>query len=435
MSSNTTFRTVYQYNKELISKENMEKLMEIAEDYRRVKNYVYQRYGGIRSIVKIYPGYTVQNEMTKSGLRERLGLPSVYFYLAVFEALGDIKAQWTHVKDQILKNINANSSLTAEEYHYLRYVIKVNPCFQAIILGQEVKLEGEFQEKFSQLRSEVNKEKVNRYLCRQVRKHSRRMHTDKADGFSITERAYRYGEHGIYITVKEKRKRIFVLLTDGNQYKKQLYISLKPEERGIVIRIPLEVQVKQHKTYKNQIGIAIGMLQMFVTDSGCIYGDEYGKYQFQLNEYVSQGAKKYRRNRENNPGRKKYYAGKKRLEAGLHTYINQEINRLLKEEKPETIYIPKLPPISKAGINKKINHSVGMWQRGYIRRRLMQKCQEQSISLVEVFGKDISNECSCCGHIGTKKEGFFNCPGCGANLPERTNAARNVLKRGLASIE
>lgn len=61
----------------------MRKLQEIAEDYRAVKNYVYQRYGGIKSLSKIYPGYTVQNEMTASGLRASLGLPSVYFYLAV----------------------------------------------------------------------------------------------------------------------------------------------------------------------------------------------------------------------------------------------------------------------------------------------------------------------------------------------------------------
>ena len=39
----------------------MKKLQEIAGDYRTVKNYVYQRYGGIKSLSKIYPGYTVQN--------------------------------------------------------------------------------------------------------------------------------------------------------------------------------------------------------------------------------------------------------------------------------------------------------------------------------------------------------------------------------------
>ena len=73
-------------------------MAEIAEDFRSVKNYVYQRYGGIRSLSKIYPGYTVQNEMTAGGLRTQLGMPSVYFYMAVFYALGAIKIQRTRTK-------------------------------------------------------------------------------------------------------------------------------------------------------------------------------------------------------------------------------------------------------------------------------------------------------------------------------------------------
>ena len=88
----------------------MQKLLEIAEDYKKVKNYVYNRYGGIGSLSKIYPGYTVQNEMTKSGLRAELGMPSVYFYLAMFDALGDIKSQWTRTKSKLLKLIAVNQN-------------------------------------------------------------------------------------------------------------------------------------------------------------------------------------------------------------------------------------------------------------------------------------------------------------------------------------
>ena len=84
----TICRTVRQYSRMPVPAENMRKLQEVAEDYRRVKNYVYARYGGIGSLSKIYPGYTVQNEMTRSGLRDSMGMPSVYFYLAVFDALG-----------------------------------------------------------------------------------------------------------------------------------------------------------------------------------------------------------------------------------------------------------------------------------------------------------------------------------------------------------
>lgn len=112
-------KIVCQYNQAPLPKEDMEKLQEIAEDYRKVKDYVYQRYGGVGSLSKIYPGYTVQNEMTRSGLRESLGLPSVYFYMAMFDALSDIKSQWTRTKAQIQKNVGRNQELSAEEKHYL----------------------------------------------------------------------------------------------------------------------------------------------------------------------------------------------------------------------------------------------------------------------------------------------------------------------------
>ena len=77
-----------------------------------------------------------------------------------------------------------------------------------------------------------------------------------------------------------------------------------------------------------------------------------------------------------------------------------------------------------------INHSLAQWQRGYIRKRLEQKCKEQSVEIVEVLGKNISNECSKCGARGKKAEGMFACPMCGYHEEEKTNTARNVKKRG-----
>ena len=100
------------------------------------------------------------------------------------------------------------------------------------------------------------------------------------------------------------------------------------------------------------------------------------------------------------------------------------------EEKPGTVYIVKLPRPKAGGKSKKINHSISQWQRGYIRKRLTQKCREQSVEIVEVLGKDISNECSCCGAFGKKEENRFRCPVCGYEDGEKTNTARNVKKRG-----
>ncbi len=430
MPPSTICKTVHQYNREPISEPDMKKLVEIAKDYSEVKNYVYQRYGGIKSLPKIYPGYTVQNEMTGSGLRARLGLPSVYFYLAVFDALGDIKNQWTQIKSRIEKGIRENENLTPEDRHYLRFVMKQSRCFESILLEKEMILSDEWKKPLEELQRDVDEKRLHQYLRRQVRRHLKKLHTDTVDRFSVSAQAYRYEEHGIYLAIKEKRKRIFIPLTDNNQYTSQLNICIFPKERNLIIHVPVETRIKQNDNYQNAVGLAVGIHTMFVTDQGNIYGERYSDYQYALSDYVREGNIRYSRNRANNPGRKKYTAGKRRLEAALHTYINAEINRLLQTERPAVIYLPKLPQSSKAGVNKKINNSVSMWQRGYIRDRLTQKCREQSIELVEVFGKDISNECSQCGTIGKKTKNIFVCNACGARLPERENTAKNALKRG-----
>ncbi len=433
MPQGTICKTVHQYNSEPVPDAVMKKLVEIAKDYSSVKNYVYQRYGGIGGLSKIYPGYTVQNEMTASGLRARLGLPSVYFYLAIFDALGDIKNQWTQIKSRTEKCIRENANLTPEDRHYLRYVMKQSRCLESILLKQEIVLADEWKNSFAQVRSCVEEGQLNQYLRRQVRRHIKKLHTDGADGFMVSGQAYRYDDHGIYLAIKEKRKRIFIPLTDNNRYTSQINIRIFPEEGNIVIHVPVETRVKQNENYHNTIGLALGIRNMFVTDQGNVYGEKFSEYQYALADFVREGNARYQKNKGNNPGRKKYTAGKDRLEATLHTYINAEINRMLQTEKPAVIYLPKLPPSSKAGVNKKINYSVNVWQKGYVKSRLTQKCRERSIALINVWGKDISNACSQCGAIGKKTKDVFICNACGANLPERENTAKNVLQRGQTS--
>lgn len=402
MPSSTVCKAVHQYNSAPVSEADMKKLVEIAKDYSTVKNYVYQRYGGIKSLPKLYPGYTVQNEMTASGLRASLGLPSVYFYLAVFDALGDIKNQWTQAKSRIEKCIRENENLTSEDRHYLRFVMKQSDCLEAILLKKELQLPEDWEKSFQKVRTGVEENHLNQYLRRQVRRQLKKLQTDSAYTFSVGERAYLYDDHGIYLAAKEKGKRIFIPLTDNNHYTRQLTVRLFPEEGNIIIHVPVEMRVRQHADYQREIGLAMGIRTMFVTDENHIYGERYREYQYALSEYVREGNIRYRRNKDTIPGRKKYMAGRQKLEEALHTYINAEINRMLRTEKPAVIYLPKLPQSSKAGVNKKINSSVSLWQKGYVRSRLIQKCREQSISLVEVFAKDISRVCSQCGSIGEK---------------------------------
>ncbi len=442
MPSRKICKTIHQYNKEPIPHEDMCKLQEIAQDYSKVKNYVYQRYGGISSLSKIYPGYTVQNEMTASGLRSQLGLPAVYFYLAVFDALGDIKTQWSKTKNDILDAIRVNDRFTPADRHYLRFVIKVSGCFDNIVNGKEIVVPKAMAQQFNDILAQMTNlpsagvENLNKYLCRQVRRKLCKLHTDKEDGFSITERAYRYGmcgkKQGIFISTKENRKRVFIPLTDENCYNKQLYIKLMPNRSSIKIDVPIEVKIQQHKDYQNEIGISIGVWQMFTTDRGTIYGEQFGKLHEELVEYMRTASKTYYREKANNPGREKYKARKAKLDARLEAYINQEINRLLIQEKPYKIYLPKLPRNSIAGHNRKINYSITVWRKGFIRNRLEQKCKENAVEIVEVFGKGISTECSVCGASTTGNKDLFVCSSCGYQADKKINAAQNAIKRGKA---
>ncbi len=435
MPQETIFKTAYQYSKEPVAKADMERLLEIAKDYRSVKNHVYSRYSGISSLAKIYPGYTVQNEMTRSGLREQLGMPSVYFYMAIFDALGDIKSLWAHTKAKVEKNIRLNENLTAQDRHYLRFVMKQSQCFEAILTGGQISLPREWNEAYEKARSGVDEHRLNQYLRRQVRRHLKQPHTEAAQGFTVSPKGYRYGNHGIYISMKEKRSRLFIPLTDNNRYDRQVYVRLQPESGKVTISVPLEVKPKRNREYQGEVGLALGMRCMLVTDTGQTYGERFLEYQSALADYIRDKTPGHRRNAANNPGKQKFNAKRARLEAALHTYINAEINRMLEVEKPRVVYLPKLPGTSRAGVNKRINASVAMWQKGYVRSRLAQKCAERSIELREVFGKGISTECSRCSSAGEKAEGTFRCPACGLELPERVNAARNALRRGQEDLQ
>ena len=132
----------------------------------------------------------------------------------------------------------------------------------------------------------------------------------------------------------------------------------------------------------------------------------------------------------NVPDKQRQHIKKRRRQERIHGYINQELNRFLRTEKPGRVYLVKLPPPQAGGTNRKINQGVALWQRGYIRSRLALKCREQGVELVDVLGKDISRECSFCGAIGTKTKEDFFCSACGYCDKEKTNTARNVKKRG-----
>lgn len=441
-------KAIHQYSSEKISREDMERLLDIARGCRAVRNYVFQRYGGIKSLGKLYPGYTVQNEMTASGLREKLNLPSVYFYPAVFNALREIKTQWAHVKRNIYAAINENERFTPEDKHYLRFVVKVDGCFENILNGKPVQVPDTMREKYESIVLELPGDtdehmgNLNRYLCRQARKKLCKLHTDKFLYFSVWERGYRYGKsknwegrecQGIFLTTKERRKRIFVPLTDTNQYSGVLDIKLKPEKDSIEIVVSVFAHIRKHKDYTNEIGISLGLWDMVTTSTGHVYGGEFGKMQRQLYDYAAFERRTYKRENNASP-RKSYMARREKMDAALRNYVNREINKLFAEEMPSKIYMAKLPQNAGSAEGRSL-HLLRVWRKGYVTERLKWKCRQNGIEMIEVLGKGLSAECSACGAVcetqPSNRYKDFKCKNCGYEEDRKVNTAKNALNRGM----
>jgi transposase len=218
---------------------------------------------------------------------------------------------------------------------------------------------------------------------------------------------------------------------------------LHPEENSLEILVPIDVKTKTHEDYTNEIGINMSIYTMLTVSNGNRYGDELGTKLAEKAKWIGSHRTKFKEQQSidtNIIGRKKYQSNKQKIDETLHIYINTELNRFIKTEKPSVIYMPKLPSNAFGGNYSSNNYMTTIWEHGYIRKRLAQKCEENNIKLVEVYAKNISNECSkCSAHsniatgsrfIGRKKDGKFICSVCGYIIDEKTNAALNALKRG-----
>lgn len=432
-------KAVHQYSKGKISSENMRALMEIGHGCMVTKNYIYQKYGGIKNLVKVHSGYEVETEVRAAGFREKIGLPSVYFSTSVNRALADIKIMWTQVRNGINDAVSRNERFSPEDRHYIRFVIKTDVCYENILNTKSAPLPEKIKPIYEKVIADLGGgrgqcvKNLNRYICRQTRKRLHRQHSDNGLRFTIKKQGYRYGEldgeHGIFLATKVSRQRMFIPLTDANVYDRMLDISLNPQKKSIEIIIPIFVNTRQHEDYEGEIGISLGLWNMITTSTGNVYGSSFGKMQQEISQFILK--KNYHRETKNVSDTQRYRARKEKMDAALKNYVNMEINRMFTQEKPKAIYMAKLPRnpgMSMRGAGD--THLLRMWKKGFVTERLQWKCRKNDIKIVEVIGKGISRECSACGQSGYTDGEKFKCPACGFEENKKVNGARNALNRG-----
>ena len=389
----TVTRTVKQYSSGSIPPEDFRKLVRLGKSYRSLKNIVFDRYSGATGLPKLYGRNVIEKELLKAGIREELSIPSIYFQMAIKEACGNLKKEWTLTKRRIRNLAERNLNFTGDDVHYIHFILKVEQAFMAVTLRKEPELPASHRKVYEELAEKVNVKRLDSYVRNKARKYHRRLKAVKQDTFSVDLRGYRYRDHGIELASGEMRKRVFIPLTDTRNFDRQLKIRLIPDKRGIEIYAPIEVRVREQRDYINKVGISFDMSTMLTTEKGHEYGAGFKEHPL--------------------------------------SYIGQELNRFLEIEKPEAVYLPKYPPIT--GVGKK---DTPRWRdakesRVYILEHLKQKCEERGCELVRVPGRGINTTCSRCGSLkGRIKEEDLICGACGYKEKVQINSAKNALKRG-----
>ena len=182
-SYKTVIRTVKQYSSRPIDSEDFRELCGIAEDYQKLKRIVYERYGGIGGLSKISTRNVVQRELLDSGIRKELQLPSIYFQMAVKEAVSDIEAEWTLEKQRIQTVASNNPGLSGEEIHYLRFLLKVEQLFSAVNQRRELELPERFKLVYGEISDGVDTQKLDNYIRGLTRKYHKRISAEKKMAF------------------------------------------------------------------------------------------------------------------------------------------------------------------------------------------------------------------------------------------------------------
>lgn len=389
-------RTVKQYSLPL-PQEKLDMLRAIAGDYMTIKNYVYERYSGIWSLDKIDPGYTVQNEITASGLRKRLNITSVYFYRAIFDALHDIKKQWVRLRDKIRFLVMRNPHLSDLERQYVCWILKHPKLYTRVLQRKRCDFPPNFQDK------QLNARRLHNLICRLTRRYKEeKCHADGCESFGVTNRAYQYVAGGIKISTKFRNRRVFIPLTDKNRYDTQLLLKFDGRDR-IALHVPLQQKIRRNAGFADQVEIRFGYATMLHLSNGHTYGGRLGEYMTQETERLRQ--KNQRRQRlfmqrkrcaedgengkalrilQNNLGQLKYMRQKQRADAAVKSYINAQLNRMIQIEKPRAILIPKREKIAYKQVPYESHAYLSRWLLGYIRRRLEYKCVQNNIELMEI---------------------------------------------------
>lgn len=432
-------KTIKQYSYAL-DKDVLKELTFVANQYKNIKNYVYSRYSGIHSIPLLNKDRQIRDEWIKTKFYEQWKLPARYWKLALSEAMGNIKSQWSNVKRRMKEQCRVNDNLSNEDKHYINYILKFD-YYWKVLTNQPFDIPKIFQDK------KLNYRYLHNLIKRYTRKYKGKIPYSKiGKSFCVDTGLYSYKDGYIKLTSTNKGKRLSIKLTDKNKYDRTMIIKII--DKKIEIHCPLKIKTKKNPNKENIIGIDKGYRYLFAVSSNNFYGkglndmlsketERLNKVNVQRNrfyalyyQYLEQGnMKKVHSIKENNLGKVKYNHNKTKNDQTVKSYINYSLNQLIHKEKPTEIVMEQLDFVSwKDRYPKAVKRKCSRWIKGYIRERLEYKCDFYNIKYTYINPAYTSKVCNMCGSFGKRNTDVFNCPKCG-EIHADTNASKNILNR------
>ena len=439
---------------------NEEEILLIGTVQRNIKNYVWSRYNGIGSLLK-QSGWTIRDELIQKDLLSKK-ITKTLSRVAVEQSAATIKSNWTTTKKKVKKAIAQNENLTKDDKHYLYLCLKHTPTLYNILNYKKVDYATDC---LKDLKVDVHR--LNNLLRRYIRRYKTKSYTNKANVI-LTSNLYKFDLNNSIFSFTGKKKNSKVTITlIGNipKLKGTLELVKNQKSNQYYLHMPLDrIIIKKEMTEQSEIlGLDVGITDLITLSNGSIYGANSAELFYTLSDnLVNKNRSRlfsYKRQLEeriltendpskksilelklknlenNNLGSKKRISKISKYKSRIVSYINCELNKMVKEEDIEEIVREDLNWISKKkkNVSRKQQNRFSTWSKGVLLERLSVKLAENGIKETIVNPAYTSQVCCKCNHLGSRNGKVFKCLNCNLNIDADFNASINTKKRKFIS--
>lgn len=445
-------RTVKQYT-EPLNEGTLEIFKRTEEVCRAFRNYLYSRYSGVNSILKLkkYRRDIRKNDLRGSQAVRDSHLTSNLWAAVLDDAIGGIKSRWSNTKNRIRTRIKQNPNLNEDERHYLYGVLKNDEAYHGILCHyQHVKL----PKKIEGLN--VDHHKLNNLLCRYTRKYLGGIpYSHHAISIQLDANLYRYkrvdGDLYFCFSTIMKGKRVMVRVRDNQVHSGTIRVKLDETTNCLVIMSSGEARPYREESLDDGvvIGVDKGYNTLISTSTGIGYGPDFGEWLTQRDDEIMLKNRKrgklwsrYHQLRkrghhhkasilkEHNLGSVKQASRRRKDHARTESFVNHELRLFYRLESPDTVVCEDLTWSGGRGKSRTWNRRLSGWCKRLIQSRLEFLACLYGARVVMVNAAYTSQVCSeeGCGRFGVRSHGDFTCPVHGW-MDADLNAAVNIRAR------